>query len=98
MSYFKKLKAKWGIKSNLQFWWVFTIFGITGTSILFIKPPLFEALGIHSDLPTWAYVLLYILIITPVYFITLLIIGSLLGQHKFFWGFIKRTFSRFIKS
>lgn len=88
----KHLKKKWGIQSNLHFWWIFSIFGITGTSMLFIKPPLFSFLGIDSTIPAFQYALLYILIITPVYFFTLLIIGSILGQFNFFWNFEKKTF------
>ena len=41
--------------------------------------------------------ILYILIITPVYFTTLLIIGSLFGQFRFFWEFEKKMFLRFRK-
>lgn len=95
---FKKLKKRWGIESNSQFWLVFSIFGITGTSMLFIKPPLFDFLGIHTDLHFLLYALLYVIIITPVYFIVLMIIGSLLGQYEFFSGFIKRMFTRFKRS
>lgn len=94
---FKKLKDKWGIDNNFQFWLIFSIFGITGTSMLFIKPPLFGILGITSDIPIVLYVILYVLIITPVYFIVLLIIGSLLGQQKFFFNFVKKMFTRFHK-
>lgn len=95
---FRKLKKKWGIESDFQFWLIFSIFGLTGTSMLFIKPSLFALLGIHRDLPFLLYALLYVLIITPVYFITLMILGSLLGQYKFFSRFIMRMFSRFTRS
>jgi len=94
---FKKLKNKWGIKSNFQFWLVFCIFGITGTSMLFLKPPVFAFFGIDHSIPTVLYVLLYILIVTPMYFITLLIIGSIFGQFRFFWEFEKKTFFSFFK-
>jgi len=92
---FKKLKNKWGIKSNFQFWLIFCIFGITGTSMLFLKPPVFAFFGIDHSIPTALYVLLYVLIVTPMYFITLLIIGSIFGQFKFFWEFEKKMFTRF---
>ncbi|MCD4682994.1 MAG: hypothetical protein K8R86_06900 [Bacteroidales bacterium] len=95
---FKKLKHKWGITGNFQFWLIFCIFAITGTSMLVIKPPLFQLLGIDRSLHILLYILLYILIITPVYFVTLLIIGSLLGQFRFFWEFEKKMFKRFKKS
>jgi hypothetical protein len=92
---FEKLKNKWEIKSNFQFWLVFSIFGVTGTSMLFLKPPIFAYLGIDNSIHSLLYVLLYILIITPIYFIVLLIIGSIFGQFRFFWEFVKKMFSRF---
>lgn len=92
---FKKLKNKWGIKSNFQFWLIFFIFGITGSSMLFLKPPVFAFFGINHSIPTILYILLYILIVTPMYFTTLLIIGSIFGQFRFFWEFEKKTFSHF---
>jgi len=93
------LKNKWEIESNFRFWKIFCLFGITGTSMLFFKPPIFNFLGIDHSLATWLYVILYILIITPLYFTVLLIIGSIFGEFKFFWKFVKKTFSRlfFIK-
>jgi hypothetical protein len=94
---FKKLKNKWGIQSNFQFWLVFCIFGITGTSMLFLKPPVFAFFGIDHSTHIVLYVLLYIIIVTPMYFVTLIIIGSIFGQFKFFWEFEKKMISRFKK-
>lgn len=95
---FRKLKKKWGIESNFQFWLVFSIFAVTGTSMLFLKPPVFELLGIHKSMPFVLYAILYVIIITPIYFIVLIVLGSVLGQYAFFSAFIKRMFSRFRRS
>jgi len=92
--YFNRLKRKWDVQSNLQFWIIMLVFAITGTSILIVKPFLFELLGINSSLNTFLYVLLYILIITPVYFINLTIIGTLLGQYRFVNAFVIKRFTR----
>ncbi|HSG68746.1 MAG TPA: DUF6787 family protein [Bacteroidales bacterium] len=88
MKYFTRFKTKWKIKSNKQFWLIMGAFAITGTSILFTKPLLFDFFGIDGDLHIVPYSILYLIIITPVYFVTLLVIGSLLGQYRFFNKFI----------
>ena len=99
-SYFKYLKQKWGIESNFQFWLIFTIFGISGTSTLFVKEPIFALLGMDEHTSFWIKFLVYILTITPAYFTLLLFYGTLLGQFKFFSRFIKDFLIRvlFIKS
>ncbi len=94
MKYFDRLKKKWEIRSNYQFWLIMLIFAVTGTSVLFTKPLIFDLLGITDSLHFFLYALLYLLIITPVYFISLLLIGSLFGQYRFFNRFIQRIFIR----
>lgn len=92
---FKKLKNKWGITSNFQFWLIFVIFAIAGSSTLFVKRPVFDLLGIDSETPWWIVVPVYIITITPAYFAILLFYGTIFGQFKFFWEFEKKMFSRF---
>ena len=92
---FKRLKKKWGIESNLQFWLIFGIFAISGSSTLFIKIPLYALLGIDELTETWVKVVVYILAITPAYFMLLLFYGFIFGQFRFFWAFFKKFISRF---
>jgi hypothetical protein len=93
-AYLKRLKNKWEIQSNIQFWIIMLVFALTGSSILIIKPPLFNLLGIDGSLHWLLYGLLYILIITPVYVTMLMLIGSVLGQHRFFSRFLLRSIRR----
>jgi hypothetical protein len=93
-AYFTRFKNKWGIRSNLQFWIIMLVFALTGSSLLIIKPPLFALLGIDGSMHWLPYSLLYILIITPVYFIVLMLIGSALGQFRFFSRFVLRHIKR----
>ncbi|GAB4330298.1 MAG: hypothetical protein Kow00127_22520 [Bacteroidales bacterium] len=90
----KYLKEKWGIRSTARFWLIFCIFAVTGTSILFIKPHLFDFLGIDDTLHAVVYGVLYVIVIFPTYLIILFLLGALTGQHRFFWEFNKRMFSR----
>ena len=88
----KFLKKRWGIESNANFWLIFSIFGITGTSMLFLKPSVFDYLGIDHSISTIWYVILYILTVTPMYFAVLLVFGFIFGQFRFFWEFEKKMF------
>lgn len=92
---FKKLKTKWGIESNFQFWLIFGIFAISGTSTLFVKIPVYALLGITEHTETWIKVLVYLLAITPAYFMLLLFYGFIFGQFAFFWAFFKKFVGRF---
>ena len=91
----KKLKNKWGITSNFQFWLIFIIFAITGSSTLFVKRPVFDLLGIDSSTSLWIVIPVYLITITPAYFIILLFYGTIFGQFKFFWEFEKKMFRTF---
>jgi len=92
---FKRLKHKWGIKSNFQFWLIFGIFAISGTTSTFVKIPLFALLGIDELTELWVKIVVYLLAITPAYFMLLLFYGFIFGQFRFFWAFTKKFFGRF---
>jgi len=91
---FQKLKDKWGIESNFQFWLIFCIFGITGISTLFVKKPILAFMDITHETEWYYRLLVSLLLITPIYQVLLLIWGFIFGQFKFFWEFEKKTFGR----
>ena len=92
-----RLKSKWGIESNLQFWLIIIAFSITGSTLKFIVRPVLEnGFGMVWDNTHWAiFIPCYILIAYPTYQITLMFWGSLLGQFQFFWEFEKKMLRRF---
>lgn len=92
---FNKLKSKWAVKSNFQFWLIFFIFAITGSSTLFVKRPVFDFLGFDPSTSWWIVIPVYLLTITPAYFVILLFYGTIFGQFKFFWEFEKKMFRSF---
>ncbi len=92
-SWTERLKKKWNLKSGLQLFMVLLVFACTGFSVLFLKKPLFDLLGI-SGTSGWLYTLLYLLAILPLYQILLLFFGLIFGQFPFFWEYEKRTFRR----
>lgn len=93
-NYFKYLKEKWRIESNFQFWLIFSIFGLSGTSTLFIKTPVYSLLGITDATETLIKIVIYLVAITPAYFILLLVYGTILGQFRFFKNFTLSFFRR----
>ena len=92
---FQKLKSKWGITSNFQFFIINLVFAISGFSSLLISRPLLNLFGINNDSLNWyLYYPLRILIIFIAYQITLLIVAFLFGQFDFFWKQEKKILRR----
>ena len=88
---FEKLKAKWGISSNLQIAKIFTVFAITGSTSAIISSPFKEFLGISSENLDWyLFFPLEVIIITLVYQPILLIVAAIFFEFKFFWEFEKK--------
>ncbi|OEK06978.1 DUF6787 family protein [Roseivirga misakiensis] len=93
MSYLKRLQGKWGLKSLFQTVMVLIVFAFTGSTVLFIKPYLFQLVGLESIEGTKG-ILLYIILVFPLYQILILIYGFIFGQFAFFWAWEKKMFGR----
>lgn len=90
-----KLKEKWGITSNFQLVIIFVVFAITGSTSAYITRPVLALMGITKEtMNPWLYWPLSLLLILPVYKVLLIIIGTLFGQHTFFWNFVKKMLIR----
>jgi hypothetical protein len=64
---------------------VLIVFALTGFTILFIKKPIFDFLGISMERGGFWKTVLYLLLVLPLYQIILLIWGFVFGQFAFFW-------------
>lgn len=93
---FQKLKDKWDVRSDARLALIFLSFSLAGSMTIFVRKPIFSLLGYTEDTPFLLKAITYIFTVTPSYFILLIIIGSILGQFKFFWAFEKKALSRFI--
>lgn len=90
-----KLKQRWNITSNFQFFIILLVFAITGSTSALIAKPILTFIGITKEsVSVWFYYPLYIIIILPIYKVLLLLIGTLAGQRNFFWNFIKKMLDR----
>lgn len=83
-AFIDKVKAKWHIKSDYDFWMINLTFSLAGMFVVFVRKPMFHLLHITHQTPLWVKVPTYLLIFFPTYQINLLIIGFLLGQFDFF--------------
>ncbi|WGK64554.1 DUF6787 family protein [Croceiramulus getboli] len=96
----ENLKARWGITSNWQILIIFIVFGITGSSSVYVTKPLLEFIGVERfnfAAGFWGGFLYYslrILLVFPVYQVLLVFFGFVFGQFKFFWNFEKKMLSR----
>ena len=95
----KKLKARWGIKSDWQLLVVFVVFAINGSVAGKLGTLAMEALGWSYD-PMGSvavkigYWVTWSLLILPFYPLLLMITGWLFGQSAFFRPFARRILNR----
>ncbi len=92
----QKLKDKWEVKSDVRLFLIFLSFSVAGSMTIFVRKPIFALLGYDESTPFLLKAVTYIFTVTPSYFVLLMIVGTLLGQFKFFWAFEKKALSRFI--
>jgi len=90
----EKLKNKWQIESNTQFWVIILVFALTGSATVFVRKPVFALLGIDAQTPFWLKTIVYLLTVLPAYQLLLILIGSIFGQFQFFWEFEKKMLRR----
>ncbi|MGK0377061.1 DUF6787 family protein [Patiriisocius sp. Uisw_017] len=86
----KKLKERWGVKSNWRLTVIFIVFSITGSTAAKFAAPLVAWLGISKEIGWYVYWPLRILLIFPLYQILLVFFGWLFGEYAFFWNFEKK--------
>ena len=90
MKWAERLKSKWNIQSDWDFWMIMLTFSLAGMSIMSIRKIIFPLLGIKAVTPLWIKILVYIPLFPPIYQLGLLFFGFLLGQFPFFWEKEKR--------
>jgi hypothetical protein len=98
MKLWEKLKQKWDIASDKRMVWIFIIFAITGSTIVYVRKPIQVWLFNEEyfwSLP-WYNMVLITAVVYFVYQLHLIIIGSLLGEHTFFKKFLLKMNKRFL--
>jgi hypothetical protein len=94
-SLFDRMKEKWGIQSNLDLVAILIVFAINGSLAAWVANPITEFFGLdRATTNGWIYWPVRILLIFPIYQLTLPLIGWCFGQFKFFWAFEKKMLER----
>jgi hypothetical protein len=88
MNWIERLKTKWQIKSDWDFWMIMLSFSLAGMAIMPVRTLIFHLAGITAKTPLWIKILLYLPLILPTYYDGLIIFRSFLGKFTFFWGFL----------
>ena len=86
-----KLKNKWNIQRDRDFWLIMLTFSLAGMFIMFARKIIFHLVGFTDKTPLWIKVVCYIPLVPPSYYVGLLFFGIVLGQFSFFWEYEKRT-------
>lgn len=90
---FKRLQDKWGV-STRQFWILFIVFGLTGTTTAALTRYITSWLGMDES-TFWVWkVLLRVGMLVFGYQAILLTYGFLLGQWAFFWKYEKKLLNK----
>lgn len=93
----EKLKQRWCIENNWGVIAIIIVFTINGSFASWVAKPVTALFGLSPETtePYALYLVLRILMIFPIYQITLPLVGWCFGQFKFFWAFEKKMLRRF---
>lgn len=75
-----------------------TVFAISGTStMVLVRPAVSNILGLHGSMKDgpWSYRLCSLFIMTPIYPLVLVTVGTMFGRHAYFRHFGVKMFTRF---
>ena len=90
-----KLKERWGVESNFQILIIFIVFAINGSIAVYLANPITHLIGISRETTApYIYWPIRIFVVFVVYQVTLVIVGTLFGQKKFFWNMEKKMLQR----
>jgi hypothetical protein len=92
----EKLKERWGLTSNWQLVAIFVVFSLNGSFAAWVAKPVTAFFGLSAETtePYILYLFFRILLIFPIYQLTLPLVGWVFGQFKFFWAFEKKMLRR----
>jgi hypothetical protein len=91
----EKLKKRWNINNNWSIIAIILVFSINGSFATLIAKPVAVFFGLSPDtISPFIFWPLRILLIFPIYQLTLPVVGWFFGQFKFFWAFEKKFLTR----
>jgi hypothetical protein len=85
----ERLKNHWKITSNIQVAIILLTFALSGFSTLYVHNYIDFLLGVDEESDFWIKVLIFVLMVLPIFNLFLFVWGTLLGQQKFVIRFIR---------
>lgn len=89
-----KLVARWSLKSRWQILIILIVFSLAGQSIMYARKGLWYLFDLEP-INFWYKVLIWLLVLFPMYHLCFMFWGFVLGQWKFTWWFEKKMLRRF---
>ena len=89
---FARMKSRWGV-GPFGVLAILAAFALAGSSVVRFGYPVMRWI-LPPDSPTWQRVVVWLLVIFPMYHVLLLAWAALLGQFRFFWEREKRLVRR----
>lgn len=93
--FLQRMKTKYNVQTTLELAKIMAVFSLAGMAIVWVRKPIFHALGITAKTPFVLKFVAWLAVVFPTYQINLLIFGFLFGQFPFFWEREKK-FLRFL--
>ncbi len=97
MNFINRLQEKWQIPTRKDMYIILLVFAISGSLSMFLSKPILTFFEIDrnklGELKFWP---LRILVMFVSYYIVLITVGTILGQHTFFKKFALKTIYRFV--
>jgi len=90
--YWQSFKRRWNIQSDMQVAIILVVFSLTGTTTMYVHKLFNEWIGLGEDGNFWLKLLVFLLLVLPLYNALLIVYGTLLGQYSFFKFFISKFF------
>ncbi len=89
--FLQNLKKRWSIETNIQLLIIIIVFALTGSSSVYVSEKITMGIGQFGWFNDfWLTIIKWVFIVTPVYVVLLVVIGTLLGQRAFFVAFAKK--------
>ncbi|GJM29441.1 MAG: hypothetical protein DHS20C17_20760 [Cyclobacteriaceae bacterium] len=82
--FLKRMQEKWGLTSIFQVVLILIVFALTGMTVVWVRPVIFDLLGIQNA-NGWIKTVSYLVLVFPLYQGLLLFYGFVFGQFNFFW-------------
>ncbi|WP_223826560.1 DUF6787 family protein [Flagellimonas sp. S3867] len=90
----EKLKQRWNIQSNFQLVIIFLVFTVNGSLSVVLVRPITHLVGMSAWTNPFLFWSVRVVVMFVIYQILLVVIGTLFGQHKFFWNMEKKMLSK----